>query len=289
MRICRYNDDRIGIVLGDEIADVSAIAEQLPARRWPYPLGDQFIESFNALRPQLEAMLPGAPRIALAKAKLLSPIANPGKIVAIGRSYAAHRDEAYADPTIDYGGPRTPPETIRMLIKANSSLVGPSHGVQLRFLDRRNDPEIELALVVGKKVSHVEPANAFDCIVGYCIGLDMTLRGPEAPSHRKSIDTYAVLGPWMVTRDEIANPEQLIMTLDVNGERRQNANTRDLIYSLQDIIANATRHYTLYPGDVIMTGTPEGVAPIKPGDTLVAGITGIGEMTVDISAYSPMR
>lgn len=288
MRICRYDDNRLGVVLGDTIADVSGIRDRLPARRWPYALGDQLVESWEQLRPQIDALLPHAPRIALDEVKLLSPVANPSKIIAIGRSYAAHREEALADPTINYGGQQTSPETIRMLIKANSALVGPSHGVQLRFLDRRNDPELELALVVGRQVSHIEPEHALECIVGYCIGLDMTLRGPESPSHRKSIDSYAVLGPWLVTRDEIAQPQRLAMTLDINGERRQNANTADLLYSLQDIIANASRHYTLYPGDIIMTGTPEGVAPVHPGDTLVAGIAGIGQMTVGIGAYEPM-
>src|SRR5690554_5745686 len=108
MRICRYGDNRIGVVLGDEIADITEIAERLPARRWPYPLGDQLIESFDQLKPQVEAMLPQASRIPLHMAKLLSPVANPSKIIAIGRSYAAHREEALADPGINHGGVHTP-------------------------------------------------------------------------------------------------------------------------------------------------------------------------------------
>ena len=153
-----------------------------------------------------------------------------------------------------------------------------------RFLDRRTDHEVELALVIGKTASNVSKAEALDYVAGYCIGLDITLRGPEERSFRKSIDTYTVLGPWLVTPDEFGLPTDVGLRLDVNGEPRQDANTRDLILSVVDLIEFASSFYTLHPGDVIITGTPEGVGPIRPGDTMNANVDRIGELHVRVEA-----
>ena len=288
MKICRFDDDRVGLVEGAEIVDISPVADLLPAQRWPLPWGDLLIAHLDELRPRMADLAKTGRRLPLDQVKLLSPVANPGKIIGIGRSYAAHAAEAMQDPGIAHGrGPvATAPETIRMLIKANTALVGPSEGVALRFLDRRNDPEAEFSVVIGRKGTDIPRARVFDHVAGYAIGLDMTLRGPENPSHRKSIDSYAVLGPWLVTKDEIADPDNVAFTLDVNGERRQNANTRDLLHTIAAIVENASRHYTLYPGDIIMTGTPEGVAPIHPGDVMRIECQGIGTMTVAIRAHA---
>src|SRR5690606_25855861 len=117
---------------------------------------------------------------------------------------------------------------------------------------------------------------------GYTIGLDMTVRGPEERSLRKSIDTYSVLGPWMVTADEIEDATQLDFWLTVNGESRQRANTRDLVLGIPELIEFASAFYTLHEGDVLFTGTPEGVGPVRPGDVIVAHFEGIGEMRVDV-------
>ena len=285
MKICRYNDNRIGIVEGDELADVTAILEELPAYRYPLPLGDVFIERLDQLRPKMAQLARTGKRLKLKDVALHSPVANPGKIIGIGRSYKAHAEEAKKDPTLEYTAPATAPDTIRMLMKANTALVGPSHGVALRFLERRNDPEVEFAVIIGKRGTDIPQEKVWDYVAGYSIGLDMTLRGPELACHRKSIDTYAVLGPWLVTRDEIANPQEVAFSLDVNGERRQDANTRDLLFPIARIITNASLHYTLYPGDIIMTGTPEGVAPIHPGDVMHIEVQGIGPMTVAIRAH----
>lgn len=290
MKICRFRNDqlgdnRIGIVEGDEVADVSTILEDLPAYRYPLPLGDMFIERLEQLRPKMAQLARSGRRLNLRDVTLLSPVANPGKIIGIGRSYKAHAEEAKKDPTIEYTPAATPPDTIRMLMKANTALVGPAHGVELRFLDRRNDPEVEFAIVIGRRGTDIPLENVWDFVAGYAIGLDMTLRGPELACHRKSIDTYAVLGPWLVTRDEIADPQNIAFSLDVNGERRQDANTRNLLFPIARIIANASAHYTLYPGDIIMTGTPEGVAPIHPGDVMQIAMQGIGPMTVAIRAH----
>lgn len=285
MKICRFNENRLGVVAGDEIVDVTAVTRELPAFRWPLPHGDALIERLDRLLPEISDLARTGERVPLSGAKLLSPVANPGKIIGIGRSYRAHAEEAAKDPAMSIHKVATSPDTIRMFIKANTALVGPSEGVALRFLERRNDPEAEFAIVIGRKGTDIPRERVMDYVAGYAIGLDMTLRGPELPSSRKSIDTYAVLGPWLVTRDEIANPDEVEMTLSVNGELRQRANTRDLLFRIAAIVENAAQFYTLYPGDIIMTGTPEGVAPIQPGDVMRVEASGIGAMIVPIRAH----
>ena len=127
-------------------------------------------------------------------------------------------------------------------------------------------------------------------MAGYCIGLDITVRGPEERSLRKSIDSYTVLGPWLVTADAIPDPGALDLTLKVNGEVRQRANTRDLILDIAELIAFASSYYTLMPGDVLLTGTPEGVGPIHAGDVMTASIEHIGSMDVHVrAADAPKR
>ncbi len=154
----------------------------------------------------------------------------------------------------------------------------------LRFTDRRNDHEAELAAIIGKTAANVPQERALDYVAGYAIGLDMTVRGTEVPSFRKSIDTYGVLGPYLVTADEIADPNNLDFQLTVNGEIRQKSNTKFLDYNVHKLIAWASTFYTLHPGDIIMTGTPEGVGPVKAGDVMVCDMAGIGRMTVNVRA-----
>jgi 2-keto-4-pentenoate hydratase/2-oxohepta-3-ene-1,7-dioic acid hydratase in catechol pathway len=282
MKICRFDDSRIGVVEGDEIIDVTPITRELPAFRWPLPHGDALIERLDTLLPAMRKLAKTGARHPVSSVRLLSPVANPGKIIGIGRSYKGHVEEAAKDPAMSMHKAATAPDTIRMFIKANTALVGPSEGVALRFLERRNDPEAEFSIIIGKKGTDIPRGRAMDYVAGYAIGLDMTLRGPELPSSRKSIDTYAVLGPWLVTPDEIPNPGEVELTLSVNGELRQRANTRDLLFSIPAIIENAAAFYTLYPGDIIMTGTPEGVAPVQPGDVMTIDAAGVGTMTVSI-------
>ena len=135
----------------------------------------------------------------------------------------------------------------------------------------------------------LRPGDALDHVAGYCIGLDMTIRGPEERSLRKSLDSFTVLGPWMVTRDEFPKPTAIGLSITVNGEPRQDANTRDLVINVADLIAYASSFYTLMPGDVLLTGTPEGVGPVQPGDVMEAAIDHIGSMTVRVRAAEPAR
>ena len=157
----------------------------------------------------------------------------------------------------------------------------------IRFPERRNEHEVELAIVFGKQGSDIPRDKALDYVVGYCIGLDMTARGPEDRSFRKSIDTYSVLGPWLVTADEIADPDNVPLTISVNGEVKQNSSTKQMIYDCRKLIEWGSTFYSFYPGDVLFTGTPDGVSPVKPGDTMVARIDPIGEMTVPVRAHKP--
>jgi 2-keto-4-pentenoate hydratase/2-oxohepta-3-ene-1,7-dioic acid hydratase in catechol pathway len=284
MKICRFDDDRLGLVQGGEVLDVSEALDALPAVRYPLPRHDPLIANLAAVRARIETLAPGARRRPVGEVKLLSPVANPGKIVAAPVNYARHLQEARADPEIHHQNQVAEIQRVGLFLKATSALVGPGEGVALRKLDRRNDHEVELAVVIGTKADRVPRERAMACIAGYAIGLDMTIRGPEERSLRKSVDSYAVLGPWLVTADELADPAKLAISLAVGGETRQRANTRNLILGIAELIEFASAFYSLEPGDVLLTGTPEGVGPVRPGDVMLAAIEGIGEMRVAVRA-----
>lgn len=283
MRICRFNDNRLGLVIGDEIADVTPVLDQLPAFRWPLPRHDVLIDALTDLRPALMGAAEKAPRFSMADVRLLSPVANPGKLIAAPVNYMAHVEESQQDAGINFGSDVTFIDRYALFLKATSSLVGAGEGVEIHHDDgRRTDHEVELALVIGKTARNVSEAEALDYVAGYTIGLDITIRGTEDRSYRKSLDTFSVLGPWLVTPDELGSPDALGLTIQVNGEPRQNANTRDLIWGVAKLISVASHAYTLHPGDVIFTGTPEGVAPIQRGDVMHAEIENIGAMDVQV-------
>jgi 2-keto-4-pentenoate hydratase/2-oxohepta-3-ene-1,7-dioic acid hydratase in catechol pathway len=230
----------------------------------------------------MQARADQVPGVSIESVKLLSPVANPGKIVAAPVNYALHLDESRADKAINFG---TQVKTIAdygVFLKATSSVIGASQTVMADWPDRRIDHEVELALVIGRKGFRIPESEALSHVAGYMIGLDMTIRGTEDRSFRKSLDTFTVLGPWLVTADELGDPSQLDLEITVNGQPRQKSNTALLIWNVQKLIAYASQAYTLYPGDVIMTGTPEGVAPVVPGDTMHARIERIGQMKVAV-------
>jgi 2-keto-4-pentenoate hydratase/2-oxohepta-3-ene-1,7-dioic acid hydratase in catechol pathway len=282
MRFCRFNDNRLGVVRDKLVHDVTAVLDGLPALRWPTPPGDHFFNHFDALRPQMQARADQVPGVSIELVKLLSPVANPGKIVAAPVNYALHLDESRVDKAINFG---TQVKTIAdygVFLKATSSVIGASQTVMADWPDRRIDHEVELALVIGRKGFRIPESQALSHVAGYMIGLDMTIRGTEDRSFRKSLDTFTVLGPWLVTADELGDPSQLDLEITVNGQPRQKSNTALLIWNVQKLIAYASQAYTLYPGDVIMTGTPEGVAPVVPGDTMHARIERIGQMQVAV-------
>lgn len=284
MWLCRFDDNRLGVVSGAEVRDVTAVLDRLPAASYPYPPHDALIAGLERLRPEIERLAATAAALPLERAKLLSPVANPGKIIAAPVNYRKHLEEALADKGIHHGNLVQEIHRAGMFLKATSSVCGPGEGVRLVHLDRRNDHEVELAVVIGRRGKNIPKVEALQHVAGYCIGLDMTLRGPEERSLRKSPDSYCVLGPWLVTREEIDDPGRLGISLEVNGELRQDAHTSDLILGVAELIAWGSSFYTLHPGDVLLTGTPQGVGPVRPGDVMRARIERIGSMRVAVSA-----
>ena len=286
MRFCRFNDNRLGLVEGSSVRDVTAALDVLPAARYPYPTHDVFIAHLDEVAARAKALAASGPLLALDGLKLLSPVANPGKLVAAPVNYEKHLAEVKSDASLHQN---TASHTMTIhkagvFLKATSSLAGPGEGVALRVPDRRTDHEVELAFVIGRTASRVPRTEALRYVAGYAIGLDISIRGTEDKSFRKSADTYSVLGPWLVTADEIADPGVLDLELRVNGERRQHANTSEMTLGVAALIEMASSFYTLYPGDVVFTGTPAGVSPIDPGDEIVATIQGIGSMRVAVRA-----
>jgi 2-keto-4-pentenoate hydratase/2-oxohepta-3-ene-1,7-dioic acid hydratase in catechol pathway len=288
MRICRFvgdaGDDRLGVVQGSEIVDVTPALEAIPAQRWPLAQGDPLITHLAAVTTRIRELLAAAPRRPLAGAKLRSPVANPSKIVNAPINYAAHIDEAKKDQSIAHGREIKNIWDWGLFLKANSALVGPGEEIRLRMPERRNDHEVELAVIIGRPCNKVAEQDALAYVAGYAIGLDMTIRGPELPSFRKSVDTYAVCGPWITTADEVGDPGNLRLSISVNGEVRQDATTARMVYGVAKLIEYASSMYTLLPGDLIFTGTPEGVGPVKPGDVLHAEIEKVGAFDILVAA-----
>jgi 2-keto-4-pentenoate hydratase/2-oxohepta-3-ene-1,7-dioic acid hydratase in catechol pathway len=286
MRLCRFGDGRLGLVENSTVRDVTPALEVLPSYRYPFPPHDVFVAHLDQVVARVRAIAASSPSLPLAGLKLLSPVVNPTKIIAAPVNYQKHLDEVKGDAQL-HQNTQAHTLTIQkagLFLKANTSLVGPGDGIALRHLDRRNDHEVELALIIGKKANNVSKSEALNYVAAYSIALDITIRGTEDRSFRKSPDSYTVLGPWLVTSDEIANPSDLDLSISVNGEVRQNSNTKYMILGPAELIELASSFYTLYPGDIISTGTPEGVSPIVPGDTIVATVEKIGTMEVKVRA-----
>jgi 2-keto-4-pentenoate hydratase/2-oxohepta-3-ene-1,7-dioic acid hydratase in catechol pathway len=284
MRLCRFGDDRLGLVGDDGILDVTAALDVLPEFAYPLPRFDVLISNLDRVRARVREVASLAVTVPTAGLRLLSPVANPGKVIGAPVNYQKHLDEVRGDAGLHHDNQIAAIHRAGLFLKATSSLVGPGEGIALRKLDRRSDHEVELAAVIGKRANNVSAAAALDCVAGYAIGLDITIRGPEERSLRKSVDSYTVLGPWLVTADEIPDPHALDLSIQVNGETRQSSNTRNMILNVAQLIEFASSYYTLEPGDVIVTGTPEGVSAIVPGDRILASVEGIGSMEVEVRA-----
>jgi 2-keto-4-pentenoate hydratase/2-oxohepta-3-ene-1,7-dioic acid hydratase in catechol pathway len=281
MKLCRFDQKHIGLIEGDLVYEVTDLFDL--EHLWPPKPGDPVIRQALALKDALSTQTGWRIGRPLSEVRLESPLAAPGKIVGAPINYRAHIEEAHADEGIGFGRSFADLKDHGLFLKANSSLIGPSDEVRLRFPERRSDHEIELVVVIGKEARQVSRERALEHVFGYAIGLDMTVRGPEWPVFRKSADSYCVLGPWIVTADEIKDPDGLELRLKVNGETRQRASTRQLIYDVEALIEYASSFYTLHPGDLIFTGTPEGVSQVMPGDVMDCSIQGIGEMRIAVA------
>jgi 2-keto-4-pentenoate hydratase/2-oxohepta-3-ene-1,7-dioic acid hydratase in catechol pathway len=290
MKLCRYDDDRMGVVRGDLVHDVTEAQTEI-RKSAPYAMqGDAVVAALPQWRERIEGMADKAPGKPIAQLRLLPPVARPTKLTCAPTNYQAHIEEM-AKASAQAGSQVVRSQSSKILeagmfLKANSALVGPSEGIPIRFPDRRNDHEVELVMVIGKTGSDIPQAKALEYVAGYCLGLDMTVRGREDRSFRKSVDGYAVLGPWMVTADEIADPDAVPLSLEVNGDRRQNSNTSQLIYNCRRLIEFASEFYTLHPGDLLYTGTPDGVGPVKPGDVIICrSAPELGELKINVRAH----
>jgi 2,4-didehydro-3-deoxy-L-rhamnonate hydrolase len=291
MHLCRFNNDRLGLVEGSVVFDVSKALRVLPSPTWPYPPGDPLILHLDEVRAAALQAKASASQKPLDQVTLHSPITCPTKIMAAPANYRLHVEIDAQDPGVHHGkhnveiaGVERPVEKFGLFLKANSAIVGPAEGVALHWLDRRNDHEVELSVVIGRKGKNIPAARALEYVAGYMVGLDIVVRGTEDRSYRKSADSYAVFGPWLTTADEITDPQNLTFWLEINGRPQQRSSSGAMTVKIDELIEIASRVYTLYPGDIIMTGSPEGVSALKPGDRLRAGCEGIGEMTLDVRA-----
>jgi 2-keto-4-pentenoate hydratase/2-oxohepta-3-ene-1,7-dioic acid hydratase in catechol pathway len=282
MRFCRFDEGRLGLVEGTTVRDVTAALDVLPRFSYPLPQHDIFIANLDAVATRARALAKDAPALPLDRLTLLSPVANPGKIIAAPVNYQKHLNEVRDNPQLHGNNPghTFTIQSAGLFLKATSSLVGPGQGIVVRCAKRRTDHEVELAVVIGRTASRVKRDEALGYVAGYSIGLDISIRGSEDRSFRKSPDSYSVLGPWLVTADEIPDPGSLNLQITVNDQLRQDSNTKFMILGVPELIEMASAFYTLQPGDLLFTGTPEGVSPIEAGDRIVASIDGIGAMTV---------
>jgi 2-keto-4-pentenoate hydratase/2-oxohepta-3-ene-1,7-dioic acid hydratase in catechol pathway len=279
MKIADFNHGRIGVIDGDSIADISDVVGHEPAA-WP-PTGMlRLIASFDQLKPKILAKLPSAERIAVSRARLNCPVPWPNKVIAYPANYHAHIDEMKTGTglisTFNASGQG-------FFLKSNSSLSGPRDPIVLPALpDREIHHECELAIIIGKGGRSISRERALDHIFGYSCLIDVVVRGKEERVMRKSFDSFCPMGPFITTADEVPRYGDIDLELRVNGELRQKANTRDLIVDVPEMIAMASSVMTLFPGDIIASGTPSGVGALKADDRVLIRIAGVGEMTLDV-------
>lgn len=288
MKLCHFAQGRLGLIEGERVLDVTVALDVLPTQTWPLAIGDPLISHMGALVVRVSEIARYAKSFPLKEVQLFSPVVSPSKVMAVPANYRKHVEiDVMRDPGVDQGvhakqleNVERPVETYGLFIKANSSIHGPAQGISRVLPNRRTDYEAELAVVIGKTCRSVSPDQALAYVAGYTMGLDMTVRGSEDRSYRKSADGYTVLGPSLVTADEIPDPTQVHIWLDLNGKRKQSSSVAAMTVDVPALVAFASAFYTLHPGDVILTGTPEGVGPVEPGDTIKVGGTSLGEMEV---------
>jgi len=237
------------------------------------------LDDLRRINPESLPLVPGTPRVGPC-------VGGISKLVCVGLNYSDHAAET---------GAPVPTEPI-LFMKATTAICGPNDEVILPRGSKKSDWEVELGIVIGTKASYVPKERSLDHVAGYCIVNDVSEREFQMErlgqwTKGKSADTFAPIGPWMVSKDEVADPQSLDLYLDVNGERRQRGNTRTMIFGVQHLVSYISQFMTLLPGDVIPTGTPPGVGlgmkpPVflKPGDVMRLGISGLGEQIQKVVA-----
>ena len=277
MRFAVYDDHRLGLVRDGTVIDVSDLVGA-DRSEWPPVFLLRAIAGFDRLRPRLAEALRSRDGIPLDRVQLRAPVVFPTKVIAAPVNYRLHLEEMRSVVS----QPVHAIEKYSVFLKAPSSVVGPDATVELPFPDRRTDHEVELGVVIGRTARNVTAAEAMAYVFGYTGVIDITVRGDEDRSTRKSFDSFTPVGPVLVTADEIADPHALKLQLWVNGQQRQDGNTRDMIWNVPKLIEYASHVMTLYPGDLFSTGTPDGVGPLKAGDEVTIEVERIGRMSVRV-------
>ena len=282
MKIARFDGGRIGIVVEDQIFDVTAVCGVDPGE-WP-PMGMvRTIAEFDALRPKIEAAVKAGGGKPLAGVHLETPIPWPNKLLALPNNYAAHTAEMKGREYAS--GSQAGVGEAGFFMKANTSLCGPMDTILLPKdrLERLFHHECELAIIVGKRGRNIKKADADNYIFGYACLLDMTMRGKEERVMRKSYETFTPVGPWITTRDEVGPTPDLNLNLWVNGELRQHALVKEMIVGIYDAIEMISTVTTIEPGDIIASGTMAGVGPVVEGDSVKITIDNVGTMTLPVA------
>ena len=273
MKLLRFNGFRMGVTDGVKVVDVSGLCGASEAD-WPPVAANRLIRDFETLRPQLQRLLASEPGVPIDTVRLETPVPWPNKLMAYPVNYHDHAKEMASRGLANVQG---------YFLKSNSSLVGPADAIELPALTGREvHHECEIALVIGKQCRDVAPEHAMEHVFGFACLLDMTIRGKEERVFRKSYDSFTPVGPWIVTADEVPDPADINMKLWVNDELRQQANTRDLIVNMPQMVAIASSASTLYPGDLIATGTPAGVGPVRDGDLVTIEVEHVGRMALRV-------
>ncbi len=280
MRLVRYGEagkEKPGILDGNgAIRDLSSVVTDIDGAA----LTAEGLAKVRAANVDSLPKVPGAPRLG-------APVANPSKLVAIGLNYSDHAKESNMP---------IPGEPI-VFMKATTSICGANDNVLLPRDSKKGDWEVELAFVIGRKAQNVSEADALNFVAGYTVCNDVSEREWQLEHggqwvKGKSFDTFAPIGPWLVTADEIRDPQNLAMWLDLNGKRMQTGNTNTMIFGVRKLVSYLSYCMTLLPGDIVTTGTPPGVGlGIKPnpvflkaGDTMRLGIDGLGEQKQEVKS-----
>lgn len=277
MKLVRFGEkgaERPGLVDADGgLRDLSGVIDDLA--------GDVLADlaPLAMIEPDILPLVEGSPR--------LGPcIGGTGKFIGIGLNYADHAAEA---------GMQVPPEPV-MFLKANSCICGPNDAVPIPRGSEKTDWEVELGVVIGRPGKYIDAGDAFDHVAGYCVVNDISERAYQIEragqwDKGKGCDNFGPIGPWLVTRDEVPDPQNLAMWLDVNGKRMQDGSTATMVYGVAHLVSYLSQFFTLHPGDIITTGTPPGVGMgmrppqyLKPGDVVELGIEGLGQQRQEMVA-----
>ena len=280
MKLVRYGNpgkEKPGLIDADgKLRDLSALITDIG----PDQLGDSALAKLRKLKTATLPLVKGSPRMG-------SPVSGVPKFIAIGLNYADHAAES---------GLPIPKEPV-VFMKATSCIQGPNDPVMLPKGSVKTDWEVELGVVIGTRARYVSQKEALNHVAGYCTVNDVSEREFQIErggtwDKGKGCDTFGPLGPWLVTRDEVPNPQRLSLWLDVNGKRVQSGSTKTMIFSVAKIVSYVSQFMTLEPGDVITTGTPPGVGLgmkppmfLKKGDVMNVGIEGLGEQQQQVIAF----